>query len=297
MPQFSAFSSGKHSCHTCALKVVIIVGLCEAFAFFCLPSIANGPGPHEIVLRFLELLALILLVCYWILTLFSVKQGNEQPSIPELPRSIVWASVSFEVALGLQADASKRDLASEFKPWDLQLICGGQPLSPTPKPSVVDDTTASRDNALQDIPIDCPSEVVQVLDLDELASESPGFIHDCHIPAVLMCDSFELFKTAQHTGDEPVSWVESLAESTQSYESAATAPPPPRSIETDSNQSLACPCCLSGFDKAEIVALLRCGHIFCEECIREWATVSSKNCTRMPVCCPVCRFIVEEAEI
>ena len=44
---------------------------------------------------------------------------------------------------------------------------------------------------------------------------------------------------------------------------------------------LLCVCCLRDFEEVQWIALLRCGHLFCEECITLWATQSQL--------CPVCR--------
>lgn len=49
----------------------------------------------------------------------------------------------------------------------------------------------------------------------------------------------------------------------------------------------ACPCCLEVFSADHQVALLRCGHFFCERCIEDWVCKSRANSTR----CPVCRHV------
>lgn len=52
-----------------------------------------------------------------------------------------------------------------------------------------------------------------------------------------------------------------------------------------SSDSLCCICCLNEFDSStEVVALLRCGHVYCEECIRSWVTKRPS--------CPICRSSV-----
>mmetsp|Transcript_52927 Transcript_52927/g.99422 ORF Transcript_52927/g.99422 Transcript_52927/m.99422 type:complete len:132 (-) Transcript_52927:283-678(-) len=48
-----------------------------------------------------------------------------------------------------------------------------------------------------------------------------------------------------------------------------------------SQSSLCCPCCLSSMQSSEEIALLRCGHLYCEACIQSWARRSTQ--------CPVCR--------
>ncbi|CAE8599387.1 unnamed protein product [Polarella glacialis] len=46
-----------------------------------------------------------------------------------------------------------------------------------------------------------------------------------------------------------------------------------------------CPCCLGVFfRKSDEVALLRCGHIFCEGCIRDWAGRSGLKSSFCPMC-------------
>jgi len=50
---------------------------------------------------------------------------------------------------------------------------------------------------------------------------------------------------------------------------------------TASNTALCCPCCLDDMKNAKVIALLRCGHLFCEECLKTWAAKS--------ISCPYCR--------
>lgn len=51
--------------------------------------------------------------------------------------------------------------------------------------------------------------------------------------------------------------------------------------EGDAETCLCCPCCLSDFDESSTIALLKCGHMFCEECIVSWAERATT--------CPFCR--------
>lgn len=51
--------------------------------------------------------------------------------------------------------------------------------------------------------------------------------------------------------------------------------------EGDAETCLCCPCCLSDFDESSTIALLQCGHMFCEECIISWAERATT--------CPFCR--------
>jgi hypothetical protein len=61
----------------------------------------------------------------------------------------------------------------------------------------------------------------------------------------------------------------------------------PRSSVTDpssrshSKSVVCCPCCLGEFEDADMIAVLKCGHLYCEECIRSWAIRSTS--------CPFCR--------
>lgn len=48
-----------------------------------------------------------------------------------------------------------------------------------------------------------------------------------------------------------------------------------------SKDSLLCPCCLDRLQESQVIALLQCGHLFCEECIKSWAFRSTT--------CPFCR--------
>lgn len=45
-----------------------------------------------------------------------------------------------------------------------------------------------------------------------------------------------------------------------------------------------CPCCYEAFHDVSQVALLRCGHIFCEGCIKDWVCRSSSKVTHCPIC-------------
>lgn len=53
-----------------------------------------------------------------------------------------------------------------------------------------------------------------------------------------------------------------------------------------------CPCCLKDFSPEDVVAVPRCGHVFCEDCLRSWAA----SPTLLRVCCPVCRATIEVEE-
>jgi len=54
-----------------------------------------------------------------------------------------------------------------------------------------------------------------------------------------------------------------------------------------------CPCCMQDFSPEDPLAVLRCGHVFCEGCIEAWAAQPVPAGGR----CPVCRvsFVVEDA--
>lgn len=54
--------------------------------------------------------------------------------------------------------------------------------------------------------------------------------------------------------------------------------------EPSSPTSSTCICCLRDVEATEVVAMLRCGHFFCEACIKAWVV-------RKPSC-PVCRSTV-----
>jgi len=51
-------------------------------------------------------------------------------------------------------------------------------------------------------------------------------------------------------------------------------------------ETASCTCCLSEFDGADIVAMLPCGHVFCEPCIAAWAS----SCSNQSSKCPLCRL-------
>mmetsp|Transcript_118030 Transcript_118030/g.296772 ORF Transcript_118030/g.296772 Transcript_118030/m.296772 type:complete len:203 (-) Transcript_118030:352-960(-) len=53
-----------------------------------------------------------------------------------------------------------------------------------------------------------------------------------------------------------------------------------------------CPCCMQDFTRQTHVAIIRCGHIFCEPCLRAWAAASRPN----GGACPVCRMSFELEE-
>lgn len=47
-----------------------------------------------------------------------------------------------------------------------------------------------------------------------------------------------------------------------------------------------CSCCLKEYEPTDRVAVLLCGHIYCENCLADWV-VSGKKAGSM---CPICRF-------
>eukprot|EP00931_Biecheleriopsis_adriatica_P067016 TRINITY_DN41222_c0_g1_i1.p1 TRINITY_DN41222_c0_g1~~TRINITY_DN41222_c0_g1_i1.p1 ORF type:complete len:429 (-),score=76.36 TRINITY_DN41222_c0_g1_i1:43-1245(-) len=53
-----------------------------------------------------------------------------------------------------------------------------------------------------------------------------------------------------------------------------------------------CSCCLHEFQESEQLALLFCGHVFCEPCIARWAATGLENSAT----CPVCRTSFSLAE-
>jgi len=55
----------------------------------------------------------------------------------------------------------------------------------------------------------------------------------------------------------------------------------PRRYGAGTTAVLCCPCCLDDMKDADVIALLRCGHMFCEVCLKLWAAKSSS--------CPICR--------
>mmetsp|Transcript_86066 Transcript_86066/g.216917 ORF Transcript_86066/g.216917 Transcript_86066/m.216917 type:complete len:195 (+) Transcript_86066:181-765(+) len=53
-----------------------------------------------------------------------------------------------------------------------------------------------------------------------------------------------------------------------------------------------CPCCMQDFTLQIRVVVIRCGHIFCEPCLRSWAVADRPN----GGACPVCRTSFELGE-
>jgi len=49
-------------------------------------------------------------------------------------------------------------------------------------------------------------------------------------------------------------------------------------------ESPSCPCCFSDFLPDDTVALLPCGHIFCDGCLLAWVASSGDNSRNCPVC-------------
>eukprot|EP00434_Breviolum_minutum_P023696 symbB.v1.2.020902.t1/scaffold1783.1/size101483/3 len=45
-----------------------------------------------------------------------------------------------------------------------------------------------------------------------------------------------------------------------------------------------CACCYNDFSPASAVALLQCGHVFCQDCIAHWALSGRANSGTCPVC-------------
>eukprot|EP00930_Biecheleria_cincta_P020321 TRINITY_DN15305_c0_g1_i1.p1 TRINITY_DN15305_c0_g1~~TRINITY_DN15305_c0_g1_i1.p1 ORF type:complete len:167 (-),score=30.59 TRINITY_DN15305_c0_g1_i1:205-705(-) len=62
--------------------------------------------------------------------------------------------------------------------------------------------------------------------------------------------------------------------------------------DTEDSNSAACPCCLEDFRETDRVAILRCGHIYCLACIKDWVCRTGSKVSR----CPLCRQIFAEGK-
>ncbi len=82
-------------------------------------------------------------------------------------------------------------------------------------------------------------------------------------------------------GDED-EW-DSDDEEPQPVSQAALDALPTRQI-ADDEETESCVVCLDAMSAGERVAVLRCGHVFHVECVKEWLAVSGT--------CPVCRYVV-----
>mmetsp|Transcript_8323 Transcript_8323/g.15116 ORF Transcript_8323/g.15116 Transcript_8323/m.15116 type:complete len:212 (-) Transcript_8323:97-732(-) len=49
-------------------------------------------------------------------------------------------------------------------------------------------------------------------------------------------------------------------------------------------ETVSCPCCLAEFEGTDMVAVLPCGHFFCEPCIAGWASSRSSQSSSCPLC-------------
>ncbi|CAJ1386588.1 unnamed protein product, partial [Effrenium voratum] len=50
------------------------------------------------------------------------------------------------------------------------------------------------------------------------------------------------------------------------------------------DEAVSCTCCLSEFGALDTVAVLPCGHFFCEPCIAAWAASRSTQSSKCPLC-------------
>jgi len=55
-------------------------------------------------------------------------------------------------------------------------------------------------------------------------------------------------------------------------------------ISSEESEKDPCPCCHEAFRDGCQVALLRCGHVFCEGCIKDWVCRSGSKVTQCPIC-------------
>jgi len=89
-----------------------------------------------------------------------------------------------------------------------------------------------------------------------------------------------------------IEMVSAVQEAGLAAQMPASAPPAltfthkPRLEQTD------CPCCMQDFSEATRVAVVPCGHIFCESCLRSWAMTEHTAGGS----CPVCRACFELCE-
>jgi hypothetical protein len=85
---------------------------------------------------------------------------------------------------------------------------------------------------------------------------------------------------SQPNAEQRLKCSEAQSESIQ-RPSGDEVPVSPRSSSTGSESSMCCPCCLGDMQDSPVIALLQCGHLFCEECLQAWAAKSAA--------CPYCR--------
>mmetsp|Transcript_111008 Transcript_111008/g.264889 ORF Transcript_111008/g.264889 Transcript_111008/m.264889 type:complete len:214 (-) Transcript_111008:149-790(-) len=61
----------------------------------------------------------------------------------------------------------------------------------------------------------------------------------------------------------------------------------PGQVTRPCQETVHCPCCLAEYDGPDVVAVLPCGHFFCEHCIAAWGASHSSQSSTCPLCrCP-----------
>lgn len=191
-----------------------------------------------------------------VLGLIALSSWCRQPP-PEKPlvRIVVWASVTFDEARDWYTRHADKKPQVNFQQHTMKVWPDGSS-------EALGTNDASEYASTTDAKIAVPSEVTICEGTCEYDLERGVRSSDVAPPAAVQGEA----ETIEVQGE-----AETFARSTVVSEAQ----------DGRSDMSLCCACCLGDFEQPTTIALLRCGHMFCEECIRTWASKSPS--------CPTCR--------
>lgn len=102
-----------------------------------------------------------------------------------------------------------------------------------------------------------------------------------------MCFPVQFVYTAKwitgSLGNRPEGFGDDKDEPDREEEASVDRSTEMRPISSEKSED-SCPCCHEAFRDGCQVALLRCGHFFCEGCIKDWVCRSGSKVTQCPIC-------------
>jgi len=258
---------------SCVGGALIVYG--QSSASQTLSSILNGLG-----------VLIILTFGLWT-ALWHCRQPEEVKAAP-LMRECTWATVSYETVLHLRRDGPLVGEGSRRIENDLRISFETQLVPAHPRDrellqaqKKLDDVSAALE-ALQ-LPSAGSSE------LQSVATESAP-IKDIEEEEREQAEQTSSAIEVQVPIQKPHSLVEIGCQAPAAHaESSSDDETLDVDLEAGGQPACefdSCTCCLTTFELEDKVAVLRCGHVFCEGCISDWVTSARKNSGL----CPVCRF-------
>lgn len=250
-PSRRLFSGHKYHGYFCS---ALLVSVLVIFLTMIIPV----PDRVSSILRGCSCIVIVL-GCVLIFSTF-LHQKKERRKKPVL-RTFVWARLTFTEALHWQKCAKDQKPCMDFAQHDV-FTCVDS-VAPANNASPMHDSIRIENR--QDI---CEEGgavgIASPIDAITEASISITVLADVTVPAVEPLGQSP--GIVSHMGDAALSPRSSSKQSDNS---------------SQSNTSLHCPCCLDSLQNSPSIALLQCGHLYCEECIKAWASKS--------VTCPFCR--------